>query len=460
MCLLGGTAVVDLLALFGFGFGAALAPAHTPVFGAEFVIAGEYAADAEVASAGDCFLVVWTDSSGSSLDVRGRIYRTIDFEPEGPSFLIAGGPLDQHSPSVSSAPEGFFVVWTHTTEIDPIFDDPTEIRGGRVTSTGDLLNPEGILIRDNGPLGEDPQKPGTPVVAWNGEKWLAAWVEGSDPKVIARMIQDDGEVLTPTLEFGPSGYPRVAAAGSRFLLVYYSPDPDATVTSLIGPDLVVEGGSWLGQNTLGYAVGGNETDFLIAYECWWDLSDTRCVGAETGIRTFSVEVDGETGHVRDETRVPVSGLVDSTESHERRSAVAFAADRWVIAHHEVTASGVDTLADDTLVFVNTVHPEIAAQGTNGLIVAQADDGIVGRFFGFGATPGPSPTPSPMPSPTFSPSPTPTPRPDASPTNSAADAPGCGCTIQAKGSHDSIIATFVMAGLFSIAISQRRRRTVL
>src|SRR5439155_16442872 len=108
---------------------------------------------------------------------------------------ILPAPDDQEEPSVVANGNGYFVVWAdkrnyNSTEYD--------IYGGRVSSTGEVLDPGGI------PICTDPGRQTSPRVAFDGQKYLVVWEDDRESttafqlyQIYGARIATSGQVLDP-----------------------------------------------------------------------------------------------------------------------------------------------------------------------------------------------------------------------------------------------------------------------
>src|SRR5881296_2814029 len=108
---------------------------------------------------------------------------------------ILPAPDDQEEPSVVANGNGYFVVWAdkrnyNSTEYD--------IYGGRVSSTGEVLDPAGIAICT------DPGRQTSPRVAFDGQKYLVVWEDDRERTAAFQLYQiygarvgTGGQVLDP-----------------------------------------------------------------------------------------------------------------------------------------------------------------------------------------------------------------------------------------------------------------------
>lgn len=359
----------------------------------EFPIGGARAEGAEVAAAADRFLVVWTDRTGLTGDVRGMILRASDGQPEGRSFPIAASALEEREPTVASDGYGFLVGWVQGS--------PPEMRVARVSKDGDVIDPGGILTLGAwSGCGDDassyePTRVRSPRLASNGTEWAATWTRDhySEPYTGSARISNEGVVLGPLVNScGTSGNPHITAAGRNFYVTCFAYDPDTASGRIITPDGNSQWGS-LGYGLRVDAVGSNGTDFLVTY------FDDQV--------TSSVEVDGSTAELRETTRQEVSGVLEDGP-HRQHSSIAFAG-RWLVIREERGTIEPDVFLDGARVMAGAWSPKIAVAGGTALVVATRGLGIVGRAFSVDSplvsipavpTTPPEPTASPTPAAEF------------------------------------------------------------
>lgn len=122
-----------------------------------------------VASNGAQYLVVWSTAgygtTGVVLASRVSASGTI-LDPQN---LILGSPVSSgEMPGVATDGTDYFIVWS-----GPTSDGGMGVSGSRITASGQILDPTGLLIA-NGPLDEV-----GPTIASNGRSYFVAWEEHS-----------------------------------------------------------------------------------------------------------------------------------------------------------------------------------------------------------------------------------------------------------------------------------------
>ncbi|HKS36830.1 MAG TPA: Ig-like domain-containing protein [Verrucomicrobiae bacterium] len=195
---------------------------------------------------------------------------------------IIPAPDDQEEPSVAANGNGYFVVWADkrtysSTEYD--------IFGARVSATGEVLDPTGI------PICTDPGRQTSPRVAFDGERYLVVWEDDRESTSAYLLYQIFGaRVTTSGQVLDPNGFkittnrvtrlgPAVASDGHGFFVawgdwhradgaiedVYGSPvSSDGVVANPDGIPLVT-GAGWQGQPRLAFANG----EYLMTYRDSW-----------------------------------------------------------------------------------------------------------------------------------------------------------------------------------------------
>src|SRR5436190_4352640 len=191
---------------------------------------------------------------------------------------IVPAPDDQEEPSVVANGNGYFVVWADkrsygSTEYD--------IYGARVSSAGEVLDPGGIPICTN------PGRQTSPRVAFDGEKYLVVWEDDRESTTDYQLYQIYGaRVTTSGQVLDPNGFrittnrvtrlgPAVASDGHGFFVawedwlrtdgaiadVYGSPvSSDGVVAKPDGIALVL-GAGWQVQPRIASANG----EYLVTY---------------------------------------------------------------------------------------------------------------------------------------------------------------------------------------------------
>lgn len=182
-------------------------------------------------------LATWTDASGACasvdveltpggdlrLEVPGDVVARSSFPAVlavtvGPEFgldspIVAAAPREQFEPRVAFDGRNYLVVWMDQRAFD------FNIFATRVTRTGDVLDPSGILVTS-----ADRDALGQADVAFDGANYLVVWrgIEGGSTGVRGARVATTGRVLDapsfPVLGSGTSN-PALAFDGENYLVV-------------------------------------------------------------------------------------------------------------------------------------------------------------------------------------------------------------------------------------------------
>mgnify|MGYP005843481367 CR=1 FL=1 len=218
------TMALAALAVVVFTCDAAAAP--LPI-SSEFDVASirvpvQYAQEAPaIARYADGYLVVWQDKRNKTdYDIYGMFLDVNGNPVSGESFLISkvgngfGAPNDQLLPAVSYNGTNFLVVWTDYRESLQF----AHIYGTRVTTTGQLLDGDGMAISGTGTSSYE----SAPAIATTGTYWEVVW-ERNGVDIYGVRITSTGSIGTKTAlaaradnEVAPSIYWN----GTYYLLVW------------------------------------------------------------------------------------------------------------------------------------------------------------------------------------------------------------------------------------------------
>jgi hypothetical protein len=267
---------VDARVLAEAAFPVALDPLVSAELGTDHpVLVGAAGAQTspQVASDGTDYLVVWADGRAGihdSTDVyAARVsHDGVLLDPSG--ILIASDVGLGGEPQVAWNNSHYLVVGARQG-LDSSYSHA--IVATRITSTGTIVDPAGIVIRPGEMFGTQHFRP---VVASNGTDWLVAWSE-TGRRVVAGRVSAGGEALdgAGTLIARTSNTPSIASNGTDYFMSWVD---DNTVSSPIYGTRVsisgtpqTEGGILLrsashgraprvASNGLGYLVVWNEGD--------------------------------------------------------------------------------------------------------------------------------------------------------------------------------------------------------
>ena len=117
---------------------------------------------------GSRFLVAWEDLRGATSDIRATRVTATGVVQDPVGLLVSGAPGAQSEAAVAARPGGFLVAWQ---------DGRTgyaDVRAARVTDAGGLPDAGGIVVA--GGAGEQ----GSPAAVWNGSRFLVGWEAATD----------------------------------------------------------------------------------------------------------------------------------------------------------------------------------------------------------------------------------------------------------------------------------------
>jgi hypothetical protein len=242
-----------------------------------------------VASNGDNFLVVWTDTdvAGNSIKIYGT-----RVSPDGGIYDVPGLKItstanrERQAPSVTSNGTDYFVTWMDYRDTD------WDIYGARVLGTGPgssaVLDPNGFAVN------AATVYQGDPVVASNGTDYLVVWRQsaGSVGHVYGARVTSAG-VVTDTTPIGISTNsaehytPRATFNGTNYFVVwaeYLSTtnfDIHGTRVSTSGsvldtPSIVISSES---RDQYSPDVASNGTDFFVVWTDYRSGSNNDIYGA-------------------------------------------------------------------------------------------------------------------------------------------------------------------------------------
>ncbi|HYV48706.1 MAG TPA: hypothetical protein VFA20_27800 [Myxococcaceae bacterium] len=182
-------------------------------------IAGDRLNDAtrpQVAFDGTNWLVVWEDSyselavHGARVSLAGQV-----LDPDG--FAISPPGAQATTPAVAGGNGMFLVAWEDVRAGSLGYD----IRGARVSSSGQVLDPQSL------PIAVAAGDQGFPGAGWNGAEFLAVWDDSrsGDFELYGARISVDGGLADPAgqLLYGAPGIQqeaRLAFDGSEYLMVW------------------------------------------------------------------------------------------------------------------------------------------------------------------------------------------------------------------------------------------------
>lgn len=185
--------------------------------------------------------------------------------PITPTFSAAASAQD--SVAIAASPYGYFAVWQ-----DSRSGSGVDIFGARISAAGQVLDVMSI------PISTAPGDQFNPAVAWDGQRYLVVWTDRRSKvqHIYGCRVTTSGEVLDPqgillSDSTGSQSLPRVAGCGTGSLVVWQderstSPDIYCCSVSQDGVPGKSYGVSTRGDNEEMPDVAYNGSTFLVAWE--------------------------------------------------------------------------------------------------------------------------------------------------------------------------------------------------
>lgn len=287
---------------------------------------------------------------GARIDRSGVV---LDSSP----VVLSTTPADRNSPGACAAGDQFLVAWIDRRDVT---SQRPSLYAARVDATGRVLDPDGILLDEDLPNPFD-----APAIASDGTNWFVAWQTGSDLPVLAvAHIGAGGELLAPGVRTirGSTiavSAPGIAFDGQDFLLAWLEGANEVhgarmnPAGTLLDPDgfLISDAPNTLAQGAPQVVAG--PSGFLVAW------ADERAGAFD--LDTYAARVTSS-GTVLD----PNGILVGSGESHQLPTAVASDGDQWFVLYYHLVAEefrGTRVSANGTVLgnqFVSDIRGQFAA----------------------------------------------------------------------------------------------------
>jgi len=210
----------------------------------------------------------------------------------GPLFRIGGSPVHGQGASFRATPDAafdgtnYFAVWADAR------NGSDDIYGARVSPSGEVLDPEGI------PISAGPWRKQTPCIAFSGMGYLVVWADDRNGSwdIYGSRVSSSGEVMDPegipiSTALLAQLYPSVAFSGSRYLVVWHDErteyvdvrgarvtgsgsvldDAGFVIASAIAPEEPPGPGGLAGPDgPWGPKVAGDGSGFFVVWQSGWD----------------------------------------------------------------------------------------------------------------------------------------------------------------------------------------------
>jgi len=203
--------------------------------------------DPAVAAQGTNYLVVWSDlrnatSNVPSADVYGAVVDLTGAVSPKEGFPICLATNDQNRPAVTALGGGYLAVWQDARNSLPSVVR-LDIYGTRVSSTGEVLDPDGLAVCTN-LLNQT-----TPVAAGNASQALVAWTDfrsGPNTDVYGARVATDGTVLDTNAApicttAGAQSGPAVATDGTGYFVAWTDPRASGSAADIYGTKVSADG---------------------------------------------------------------------------------------------------------------------------------------------------------------------------------------------------------------------------
>ncbi|MFB0509359.1 MAG: hypothetical protein ACETVX_02585, partial [bacterium] len=155
-----------------------------------YVASGQAQSYPAIASNGTNFLVVWVDHRSSfNDDIYGAMVSAQGMLLDSAGILISVAPNNQQSPAIAFDGTNFLVVWVDSR------NGWYDIYGTRISQSGEVLDPSGIPISIQADMQQYPS------LAFDGTNYLVVWQDtrgGSTYDIYGARVSTSGTVLDPS----------------------------------------------------------------------------------------------------------------------------------------------------------------------------------------------------------------------------------------------------------------------
>jgi len=236
-----------------------------------------------VAFDGTNYLVVWEDYRGVWSDIYGARVDQAGTFLDGASIAISTAGGDQLAPSVAFDGTNYMVVWRDLRD-----DENISIYGARVTQTGTVLDPSGIVV-------VQACWPANPAIAFDGTDYLIAWEDYRNASIAdiygarvtqAGVVLDAGGIAISTAT-NDQIEPSVAFDGANYLVAWTdgrnSSDFDIFGARVSQAGVVLDASgfaiSTASDNQYNPSAAFDGTNYLVAWHDYRSSSDYDIYGA-------------------------------------------------------------------------------------------------------------------------------------------------------------------------------------
>ncbi|AKT41768.1 MYXO-CTERM sorting domain-containing protein [Chondromyces crocatus] len=228
---------------------------------------------------GTHYLVVWEDKrSGSMSDIYGVRVSALGAVLDGSGIAVSTAPGNQARPKIASDGSSFFVVW----QDERAGSADADIMGTRVDADGTVLDPAGLMV--SGTV----EKQTTPNLVYGDAAYLVAWIDqrNNPVRIISTRVTPSGSVQNPAgIVLASTGAalmsPGVVYDGSVALVVWTTSGSAIAGVRVSGAGTPV--GSVFTISTAGTmpAAAFDGFNFLVVYRSYDNILGSRVTSAGT-----------------------------------------------------------------------------------------------------------------------------------------------------------------------------------
>jgi hypothetical protein len=369
-------------------YGARVTPGGTVLDpnGIAICTAGLHQFNVRIASDGSKYLVVWEDGrvGGSAYDIYGKLV-TGDGNVLG-EIAISTAQNGQTNPSVAYGGTNYLVVWEDNRT------PPTQLYGARVSTDGTVLDPTGFVIRSSSSA---PGAGFSPAVAYGNTNYLVVWFDTRNggsyqyADIYGARVSTSGTVLDPNgiaicTASNPQRYPSIAFDGTNYLVEWLDERNNGNLDiygARVTPDGTVLDPSGIAISTGSPQVYWASLTFGGGYYMVVWVDDR---GGDTNLDIYGARVSPG-GAVLDPSGILISkgtstGKVPAVAFDGNNYLVVWADDRNLIGTNNIFGARVSsngTVLDPTGIAIHTslydqTNPAVGFDGTNYLVVWQQD----------------------------------------------------------------------------------------
>ncbi len=293
--------------------------------------------DPTIAFDGTNFLVGWQERVGTDFGIFGQRVSAAG-STVGGVITISNARDDQNTPAVTFGGAQFLAGWSDDRYRD--FGSATDVFAARVTASGTVRDPDGILLSTDGIANQQ-----NTAVAFNGTHYLAVWSDSraaTSRDIWARRFDVSGSPVGDSfavrLGVGNDRDPAVASNGTDFLVAWENDAGDTSRFDIDGARVSAAGVvlddppleiAQENQQERDPAIAWNGTHYLVV----WDTQ--RITGGYFGI--FGSRVTSG-GAILDPSGTQISG---TDGWHRVEPAIAHAGSRTYLTWSDLRAGNYD-----------------------------------------------------------------------------------------------------------------------